>query len=89
MAQVVENKAGFKVIGVSRRELVEKLGHIGAIGICDFCASSPEQGYYVAVLDQWYCPKCYNRFIRENQPNTDDKRFEGNRFNWFRKVFGL
>jgi len=89
MAKVVENKAGFKVIEVSRKELVEKLGHMGAVGICDYCARSPKNGYYIAVLDHWYCPECYNRFIRENQPVLADKWFEDNRFNWFRNLFGL
>lgn len=89
MAQIIENPAGFKVIEISRSELVGKLGHMGAVGICDYCSAAPTNGFYVAVLDQWYCPECYNRFIQENQPEPDDDWFENIRFAWFKKLFNL
>jgi hypothetical protein len=37
MANIKDNKKGFKVIQISRKELVEELGQYGAIGICDYC----------------------------------------------------
>lgn len=37
MANIKDNKKGFKVIQISRKELVEELGQYGAMGICDYC----------------------------------------------------
>ena len=59
MANIKDNKKGFKVIQISRKELVEELGQYGAIGICDYCNETASTGYYIAVLNQWFCPKCY------------------------------
>ena len=41
-------KKGFKVIQISRKELVEELGQYGAIGICDYCNETASTGYYIA-----------------------------------------
>ena len=57
MANIKDNKKGFKVIQISRKELVEELGQYGAIGICDYCNETASTGYYIAVLNQWFCPK--------------------------------
>lgn len=89
MAQIIENTAGFKTIEVSRSELVDKLGHMGAVGICDYCSNAPAKGYYLAVLDQWYCPDCYGRFVEENSPDDEDTWYEEIRFRWFKYIFNL
>lgn len=39
MANIKDNKKGFKVIQISRKELVEELGQYGAMGICDYTAT--------------------------------------------------
>ena len=75
MAQIVSEAAGFKVAEVSRTELMDKLGPLGSIGVCDNCMSKSKTGYYVAVLDQWFCPKCYNEFIQNNTPDPRDTWF--------------
>lgn len=51
MANIKDNKKGFKVIQISRKELVEELGQYGAIGICDYCNETASTGYYIAVLN--------------------------------------
>lgn len=56
MAKIVDNPKRFKVIELSRNELAK----IGGIGICDRCNGTSNTGYYVAVLNCWFCPKCYN-----------------------------
>lgn len=89
MAQIVSEAAGFKVAEVSRTELMDKLGPLGSIGVCDNCMSKSKTGYYVAVLDQWFCPKCYNEFIQNNTPDPRDTWFEDERFAWFKKIFQL
>ena len=54
MANIKDNKKGFKVIQVSRNELMDKLGQYGAMGICDRCNGTASTGYYIAVLNQWF-----------------------------------
>ena len=54
MAKIVDNPKRFKVIELSRNELAK----IGGIGICDRCNGTSNTGYYVAVLNCWFCPKC-------------------------------
>ena len=49
MKEIVTEK-GFLVMEVSREELISALGEL-TMGICDFCANSPEVGYYVAVVE--------------------------------------
>lgn len=71
MANIKENKKGFKVIQVSRSELMDKLGLYGAMGVCDRCNGITSTGYYIAVLNQWFCPDCYQDGIME--PNVTRK----------------
>lgn len=89
MAKIVSEATDFKVAEVSQIELMDKLGPLGAKGVCDFCMSEPETGYYVAVLDQWLCPKCYNEFIQNNTPDPRDNWFEDVRFAWFKRQFHI
>lgn len=89
MAEIILVPDGFKSVKVSRKELLEKLGVYGSKGICDYCISTPETGYYVAILDQWLCPKCYNEFITNNTPDPRDAWFENERFAWFKRLFKL
>ena len=85
MARIIENDNGFKVIELSRREILK----IGGYGICDFCDNTTKQGYYIAVLNQWLCPECYREFIRTATRYESDKRIEDKNFNWFRKIYGV
>lgn len=71
MANIKDNKKGFKVIQISRKELVEELGQYGAIGICDYCNETASTGYYIAVLNQWFCPKCYQAWYHRATYYTD------------------
>lgn len=76
MAKIVENKKGFKVLEVSRAELLSTLSKFGSMGICDQCGERPAIGYYVAVLNRWLCPKCYNDFILKTKWYKEDAPFE-------------
>lgn len=76
MAKIVENKKGFRVLEVSREELISALSKFGSMGICDQCGETPPVGYYVAVLNQWLCPKCYNNFISKTKWYKEDAPFE-------------
>ncbi len=61
MAKVTENKHGFLVIEVPRSEYEEKFG---SMGLCDHCRKETAVGYHVAILNLWYCPKCYKEWAK-------------------------
>lgn len=53
MAKVVDNYKGFKVLEITRQEMMDKLTRYGCLGICDMCNRPTSVGYYVAVINQW------------------------------------
>ena len=76
MAQKVENKKGFKVLKMS----LEEINYIGGFGICDYCNTPAKEGYYVAVLNQWLCPKCYNEWYIRATYYKEDSEVENRNF---------
>lgn len=76
MAEIVKNKKGFKVL---KMDLVE-INQIGGFGICDFCNSASTTGYYIAVLNQWYCPKCYQEWYNRATYYQEDAAVENRNF---------
>lgn len=89
MAKIVENPKGFKVIEAPRIEVVERLAEYGAVGICDYCGDSDTNGYYIAVLNRWYCPKCYREWQQRAVRYTEDIPFEERHFELYKRVFNL
>ena len=55
MAKKIEFKK-FLIIECTAREMYVACG---SPGICDFCGEPSAGGYYIAVLNHWYCPKCF------------------------------
>lgn len=82
MAEVVTNKKGFKVLKMSLAEV----NNIGGIGICDFCNSASQEGYYIAVLNMWYCPKCYQEWYLRAKYYPEDAEIEDRNFNSMREM---
>lgn len=60
MAKIIENEKGFKVIEITGREMLK----IGNGDMCDNCAELSETGYYVAVMNRWFCPTCYENLVQ-------------------------
>ena len=89
MANIKDNKKGFKVIQISRKELVEELGQYGAIGICDYCNETASTGYYITVLNQWFCPKCYQEWHHRATYYPEDAKVENRNFEFYKNIFGL
>ena len=85
MAEVVETEKGFKVIHTSRTECLKW----GGIGICDHCNESPQHGYYVAVLNFWLCPDCYDRWIKNAKRYPEDNAVENMNFRYYKSLLGL
>ena len=89
MAYIVNNPKGFKVIQINRAELLGKLSQLGSVGICDFCNNTSTKGYYIAVLNSWYCEKCYKNWLIRAKHYVDDFDIEDKNFEYFKKIFGL
>ena len=89
MANIKENKKGFKVIQVSRSELMDKLGLYGAMGVCDRCNGITSTGYYIAILNQWFCPDCYQDWYHGTKRYPEDVAIENNNFEFYKNMFGL
>lgn len=69
MAKIVDNPKGFRIIEAT---LLEANKAFGGLGICDCCNTATLTGYYIAVLNSWYCPECYNRWVRGAKRYAED-----------------
>ena len=85
MAKVVEFDK-FKVIKVSAKEMFDA---VGSPGICDNCDDRPADGYYIAVLNKWYCKKCFERFKRNAKWYPEDALIEERNFNHYAISLGI
>lgn len=84
MAKVINNSKGFKVIQVKAVELIGVIPH--AMGICDYCGQASLDGYYIAVLNSYYCSDCYNDWCKRAEYFEEDRPYEENSFN---RMLGL
>ncbi len=83
MAHKHENEKGFLVI---RTELLEEALRLGGIAICDSCNKSNYTGYYIAVLNRWYCDKCYEEWYAGAKRYTEDIPIETRNYNHYSKI---
>lgn len=83
----VKNEKGFLVMEITRAELVSKLAQYGCIGVCDSCMESPEVGYYVAVLNQWFCKKCYEEWLQRAERYQEDIPYEERNYETYKRLF--
>ena len=79
MAKIVSNAKGFKVIEIKAVELMEVVPQ--SVGICDYCGQASLDGYYIAVLNAYYCPTCYNSWCKRAEYFEEDRPYEENSFN--------
>lgn len=85
MAKILENKKGFKVIQMSYAEISILTGN--PCPICDMCANPKvAQGYYIAVLNQWFCKKCYNEWYERAEFYPEDARIENEHFEFYKNL---
>lgn len=80
----VENKKGFKVISCPRRVLEAATGQ--AKCVCDNCLASPEVGYYVAILNRWLCPTCYEHWLASAERYEEDVWVEEKNYEYCMKI---
>ena len=85
MAKVVEFDE-FKVIKASAKEMFDA---VGSPGICDNCDEMPSDGYYIAVLNRWFCKKCFERFKRVAKWHPEDAQIEELNFKHYAFCLGI
>lgn len=85
MAKVVEFDK-FKVIKASAEEMFDA---VGSPGICDYCDERPEHGYYIAVLNKWFCPKCWKEFKKRAVWYPEDAQIEERNFKHYAFCLGI
>ena len=89
MVKVVENYKNFKVLKISREEMLNKLTRYGCLGICDSCVRPTSIGYYVAVINRWLCEDCYKDFIKTVDMYEEDKRIEERNYDRYCRLFDV
>ena len=85
MANVVEFDK-FKVIKASAKEMFYAFG---SLGICDNCNDVSRDGYYIAVLNQWFCKKCFERFKSDAKWYPEDAQIEERNFKHYALCLGI
>lgn len=89
MARIVKNYKGFKILEIKREEMLDKLSRYGSLGICDSCMRPASVGYYIAVINQWFCEDCYKDFLKTIDRYEEDERIENKNFEHYCKIFNV
>ena len=76
----------FLVIEATRAEMHRACG---SPGICDYCGKPSENGYYIAVLNQWFCPKCYEEWKKDARYYPEDRPVEERNYQYYSKLLGV
>lgn len=85
MAKVGRTNIGLAFIKINLLELMEV--EPGALGICDFCGKVSSTGYYIPVLNRWYCDECFEEWqTRANRFEEDVPYEESNLNSWIDKL---
>lgn len=48
-----------------------------------------DYSYYIAVLNQWFCPKCYQAWYHRATYYPEDAKVENRNFEFYKNIFGL
>lgn len=87
MASLINNNKGFFVIETSQVEIVST--HPLNKGIFDRCNESSSKGYYVAAMNYWMCPSCYESWNAESIRYSSDIPYEIDRYNSMCRALNL
>ena len=81
----------FLIIECTAKELRDITGQ--PIVMCDFCAdvalSHNYKGYYISVLNQWICKKCYADWKKRARWYSQDSEIENKNFRYYANRLGL
>jgi len=92
MAEIVENKKGFKVIKIETKRMFDVFR--GTLGVCDNCnqvatIGDEMAGYYVCVLNSFLCEKDYLEWNERATYYPEDSKYEIEKFNMVKDKLGL
>lgn len=76
----------FLIIECTARELYIAAG---SPGICDKCAKPSANGYYIAVLNRWLCPDCYEKWKEYAHWHPEDADVENKNFEFYAPRLGI
>lgn len=74
--EIINNDKKFYILKIHRITLL----YIDSPGICDSCNSTPAKGYYIAVLNHWYCQACYDEWYKYAKNYPSDREYETTNF---------
>lgn len=80
----------FLVLECTAGELTNAVGT--DICICDWCGRAyfpSDKGYYIAVLNQWYCKKCYKEWIERAVWYPEDADIQRKNFEFYAPLLGV
>lgn len=86
----IPGKENIKIIECTAQELMEAWG--SPCCICDFCGKPclpTDKGYYIAVLNQWKCEKCFEDYKQHAVWYPEDKEYEDRHFETAKRLFGI
>lgn len=75
----------FLVIETSRSECIS----FGGMAVCDYCNAASEVGYYIAVLNCWYCPKCFEEWKKRAKWYQEDADVEKRNYEAYSQIIGV
>jgi hypothetical protein len=55
---------------------IEVIEAFGELGICDYCGKAHKNGFYISVLNKWYCTEDYENFIERAINHPEDRNIE-------------
>lgn len=85
MARLIEFDK-FLIIESSASELYVATG---GTGLCDSCARPSDKGYYIAVLNRWFCPECFEKWKSTARYYPEDMEIEIRNFDFYAPRFGI
>lgn len=67
----------------------EEMLYLGGFNLCDSCSKSIDSGYYIPVLNQYFCKECFNRWDNSAHYYPQDRSIERKRTSYFEAVIGI
>ena len=86
MAKKADDCGKFLVIQCTAAEMRRA---VGSPGICDWCGKRKPSGYYIAVLNRWYCPACYPQWRIRAEYCPQDRVVEEKNYRMYARLLGL
>lgn len=81
--EVKQTKAGVNYFEVTLHEMITKLN---GYGICDSCTAPMQNGFLIPVLNYVQCDKCFNKSFVQKKNYKEDKEYEKQKTEYYKKA---